>query len=85
VDVQITYPIYLPHDGIVGANTQESPQEPNWRSGSTTSGLNLEANKVDHFSQANHPVIRERIQGTIEARTSQTNPRIRTAFFVEKQ
>ena len=56
VNVQITYSIRLPHDGIVGANTQESPQERNWRGGNTTSGLNLEANKVSTFRRR---IIRE--------------------------
>ena len=84
VDVQITYYVPTLHDGIVPASTQESPQERGWAGGNSPTGLNLEANKVDHFSEANHPVIKERLKATIEARTSQTNPRIRTAFFVEK-
>jgi hypothetical protein len=82
VDVQITYPIRLPNDGIVPASTQESPQERNWRSGSTPSGLNLEANKVDHFSEANHPTIRRQIEATIRG-TSSNLERVRSAFFVE--
>lgn len=85
VTAPVTYPMPLPNDGIVGTRSQESPQEQDWRKGVTKSGLNLDANKVDHFSQANHPVIRERIQATIEGRTSQSNPKIRTAFFVEKE
>jgi len=80
VDVQITYPLYLPHDGIVPASTQESPQERNWRSGNTVSGLNLEANKVDHFSEANHPRVRERIEATLQAGTIQNNLKIQDAF-----
>ena len=81
-----TFPqtVVLPNDGIVGGATQESPQERNWTSGNSTSGLNLEANKVDHFSQANHPRIRERIEATIQAQTSQSNLKIREAFFVNK-
>ena len=81
VTFQITYPIRLPNDGIVGANTQESPQERNWRSGSTTSGLNLEANKVDHFSQANHPTVRRQIEATITGISSNLS-RVRDAFLV---
>lgn len=83
VDVQITYPLYLPHDGIVPASTQESPQERNWRSGNTVSGLNLEANKVDHFSQANHPRVRERLEATMRGQTTRTNLRVIDAFKVD--
>lgn len=62
-------------------STQESPQEQGWRSGSTPYGLNLEANKVDHFSQANHPRIRTQIEATITGRTT-SNQRIVDTFKV---
>jgi hypothetical protein len=81
VDVQITVPVYLPHDGILGTQTQESPQERNWTGGSTPSGLNLEANKVDHFSQANHPTVRRQIEATIRGTTSNLR-NVQDAFFV---
>jgi len=84
VDVQITYPLYLPHDGIVPASTQESPQERGWRRGSTVSGLNLEANKVDHFSEANHPTVKRQIEATIRG-TSSNLERVRIAFQVERK
>ncbi len=83
VDVQITYPIRLPNDGIVGANTQESPLERNWRFGSGTSGLNLDANKVDHFSQANHPTVKLQLQKTMDG-TSSNLQKVIDAFRVEK-
>jgi hypothetical protein len=78
----VTYPMPLPNDGIVGSPTQESPQERGWRGGSTTSGLNLEANKVDHFSQANHPRVRERIEATIRGTSAPNNRQIQDAFLV---
>lgn len=68
--VAVPWTIILPNDGIVPSTTQESPQERNWRSGSSVSGLNLEANKVDHFSQANHPTIKRQIEATITGRSS---------------
>jgi hypothetical protein len=67
--------------GIVSTDTQESPQEKGWSGGSTPSGLNLVANKVDHFSEANHPRVRERLEATIQGQTT-TDTRIINAFRV---
>ena len=73
--------------GIVSTDTQESPQERNWRGGggnlpaNTPSGLNLEAHKIDHFSEANHPRVKERIEATITGRTTRDR-RIIESFSV---
>jgi hypothetical protein len=83
VNVEVTYSVTRPNDGIVGSPTQESPQERGWRGGSSVSGLNLEANKVDHFSQANHPRVRERLEATMRGQTTRTNIRVIDAFKVD--
>ncbi len=69
--------------GIVCTDTQESPQERGWLRGNTVSGLNLEANKVDHFSEANHPRVRERLEATMRGQTTRTNLRVIDAFKVD--
>lgn len=74
--------VVLPNDGIIGGATQESPLERDWTGGNSVSGLNLEANKVDHFSQANHPRIRERIEATIRGTSAPSNRQIQDAFKV---
>ena len=84
VEVEVKRFVRVPNDGIVSTDTQESPQEKGWNGGSTTSGLNLEANKVDHFSEANHPTVRRQIERTLDATTSNL-PSVRDAFRVGKQ
>lgn len=73
--------------GIVSTDTQESPQERNWRcsnlpDANTPSGLNLEAHKVNHFSQANHPSVRRQLNGVFNGDIHRNNPPLRDAFRV---
>ena len=83
VEVEVKRFVRVPNDGIVSTDTQESPQEKGWSGGSTTSGLNLEANKVDHFSEANHPRVRERLEATMRGRTTTSNLQVINAFRVD--
>ena len=81
VEVEVKRLVRVPNDGILSTDTQLSPQEQSWNGRSSTTGLNLEANKVDHFSQANHPTIRRQIEATIRGTTSNLR-NVQDAFFV---
>lgn len=81
-DFTATLRIYEDSDALVPLASQMNPREATWKPGQTTSNLNLEVNKVDHFSQANHPTVRRQIEATIRG-TSSNLERVVKAFFVE--
>ena len=84
VEVEVKRLVRVPNDGILSTDTQLSPQEQAWNGRSSTTGLNLEANKVDHFSQANHPTVRRQIERTLDSETT-SSTQIRTAFRTERK
>ena len=75
--------IYEDSDALVPLASQRNPREPNWTPAITNSELNLEVKGANHFSQANHPEVRKKLNAVFSA-TFTRNPQLIDAFLVRE-
>jgi hypothetical protein len=80
-DYTATRRIYEDSDALVPVASQRNPREPNWTPGQP-SELNLQVDGANHFSQANHPRVRQALNSVYNGDIHRNNRQLQDAFRV---